>query len=297
MKSNDITKKDDRDLWINREKEDYHRIMRELCISSKVISNPNEQSEHVTEIRNGFLITLCCHCIQGADELSVPVDKSRAASWNLPLCHIFDDAINNTPRIYPAVIYDIKKRKNIITTFAESYEYDPDYDEISEAAEDQIIPFPGQGTDPVPELRFIVNASPLLGEGLFFYKDMLTTIGKVLRNDPVILSAAPGKLFVFDSGVDGGEFPSEHLKKYMDRFDSITFEPHIFRYHRVHKSLSDMSPGRNLIVRNNEYTKIPRGSVLSAWGDLQKRRELIDWKKRNGKKEEPDEPDVPKDTE
>ena len=284
MKGNDSKAKDGRKLWTGNEKGDYRRIREELCIKAESLNGPKKDNGHVTKHINGFLVTLCCHCIQGADELSVPVDKSTAASWNVPLDNLIREAVENTTRIFPATAYDTVKRKKMDLHSPDNCLYDLSAEDYSEAAE-EILRFRKEEKDPAsPVLRFIVNASPLIGEGLLFYKHVLYLTGRITRCDPVIISVAPGKLYIFSPGDDSGSILTDHLNRYMERFGDAEFIPHIYRYHRSNHSLSDMSPGRSLEGGSVERIKIPPDSVSSAWGDLNKRRELLEWKKKEQKK-------------
>jgi len=279
--------RDDPMLWINRAKNDYYEIRDELCTTgSAPVKRIVTEVSSVTAIRKGILLTLCRYAFQDGEHLLIPVNRDEAAGWNVPLSAIFNDAISNTSLLFPPVIYDIRTSEyiHIPSGQVHPYIYD-DSGAVSAAAEDAEIyssPVSTSGSG----LRLIVSTSPASGDTPLLYPGLLLFIGKRIRSDPTILICEPGKLFVFEgsnrSAIEG------YISRYRDRFGESRTDPRIYKYFRKNRILLDNSapedvPGADPSAEKN----IPRGSVASAWGDMETRNKLLEWKKGLKKRNTP----------
>ena len=131
-------------------------------------------------------------------------------------------------------------------------------------------------------LRLIVSTSPIVGDTPILYPDMLFILGRTIKKDPTILICEPGKLFVFDDA--DRRSIERYTEAYRKRFGITSPEPRIYKYLRKNKQLLDNSS----VKEDTEFeppkeSNIPRGSIASAWGDIENRNKLLDWKRRYGK--------------
>ncbi|MCR4793206.1 MAG: hypothetical protein K5871_10675 [Lachnospiraceae bacterium] len=265
--------KDDPTLWINRPKEGFINVRSDLCItaSRKQESAPCGTG-YVTEVRLGLTLLLCRHIRQGEAELAIPVERTEAAGWNVPASALINGAIENTSSVFPAQVRDLLRDETYVIGRNKdgTYSFDSSYEE-AQAAEIE-TEYEG-GT--YSKLRFIINAAPATGEALIFYPGLLSGIGRKLRRDPLVLSAAPGKLYIFDSDKNRNNL-TEYLNRYMERFKTVSFDPHIYKYYRENKIVYDLNPDSTYEKKLLQKAHIPQGSVISAWGDVGCRSRLLE---------------------
>lgn len=293
-------------LWINRAKNGYYDVRESLCVTGSAPKGRIvPRISDVSMIRKGILVKLNRYAYQDGDHLLIPVSRDEAAGWNVPLNAIFKDAIVSTSLLFPPKIYDLKTGSYVDypheTSFSSGgYDYENDASQ-SMAAESMrsydpvpsgpVFSAPGPHTDSPPKympsaessgLRLIVSTSPIVGDTPILYPDLLFILGRTIKKDPTILICEPGKLFVFDD--PDRRAIEKYIENYKKRFGITTPDPRIYKYLRKNKQLLDNTSVKE--EPDNELPKesnIPRGSIASAWGDMESRNRLLDWKRRYGK--------------
>ena len=267
--------------WINRPMNGFGKIKNELCVVAVRSDGPdNAFAKYVSDSKEGMSLILCRYVRQGAEELALPIGMDEGRSFNVPMKIMIDVALENMNRIFPAIITDVStgivcdaekipERKRSDTPSGRMYSFTPA--ETSVSAEEQVQYDSGSSS----RLRYIVNTSAAVGEALLFYPGLLHKLGSMTRHDPIILSGAPGKLYIFDSTGRKNNL-NGYLKRYMERFNTDSFEPHIYKYYRANRIVYDLTPvsseGKNMLKKAH----IPKGSVVSAWGDVSYRCRLLD---------------------
>ncbi len=266
-------------LWINRAKNGYYDIRGSLCVTGSETKGRSVPGiTEVSMVRKGITVRLNRYAYQDGEHLLIPVSRDEAASWNVPLNAVFKDAIANTSLLFPPRIYDLKTGCYIdyppeALVSPDLYDYERSVPE-SMAAED--VPEDDSG------LRLIVSTSPIVGNTPILYPDLLFILGRTIKKDPTILICEPGKLFVFD-GADRRSI-EKYIDRYKKRFGITSPDPRIYKYLRKNKQLLDNTSVKE--EPDTEFPKesnIPRGSIASAWGDIESRNRLLDWKRRYGK--------------
>ena len=294
-------------LWINRAKNGYYDVRESLCVTGSAPKGRIvPRISDVSMIRKGILVKLNRYAYQDGDHLLIPVSRDEAASWNVPLNTVFKDAIANTSLLFPPRIYDLKTGCYIdyppeALVSPDLYDYERSVPE-SMAAEDvpaykhsastPVLYASDPCTDSPPQfssssgddsgLRLIVSTSPIVGDTPILYPDLLFILGRTIKKDPTILICEPGKLFVFDD--PDRRAIEKYIENYKKRFGITTPDPRIYKYLRKNKQLLDNTSVKE--EPDNELPKesnIPRGSIASAWGDMESRNRLLDWKRRYGK--------------
>ena len=279
--------KDDPTLWINRAKKDYFKEKDTLCtFGSEPVSRVVPEISRVSMIYNGVLLTLCRYVRQDKEQLLVPVNRDETAGWNVPLSAIFKEAIANTAELFPPKIYDLKTSSYIDYSPVGGNDYTFENAGSGSMAAEETDFYEKLPLGAVSGLSLIVTADPLVGDTPVLYPNLMLTLGRAVDSDPTVLICEPGKFFVFDK--PDQKALEKYISRYRKRFDTNTPGPKIFKYFRKNRillnntSLEDPSvpdiPGK---------ANIPRGSVISAWGDTEYRIELLEWKRNKGKTEEP----------
>lgn len=278
MKPGDDTRRDDPSSWINRPMNNFKKVKDELCISAGRFEDLRELNEkYIIDSREGMTLILCRYIRQGDEELTDRIRRDEGRNWNVPVSAMINTALSNMPSLFPAQITDIDTGKIIpyktgtkSSDIPEPRIYSFDAAASSEAAEEDFYE-----NESSSRLRFIVNASPAVGEALLFYPGLLTRIGKIVGRDPLILSAAPGKLYIFDS-LSRRNSLNAYLKRYMERFTTGSFDPHMYKFYRINRIVYDITPVsaecRNIL----KNAHIPQGSIVSAWGDVNYRCRVLD---------------------
>lgn len=266
-------------LWINRAKNGYYDIRGSLCVTGSETKGRSVPGiTEVSMVRKGITVRLNRYAYQDGEHLLIPVSRDEAASWNVPLNAVFKDAIANTSLLFPPRIYDLKTGCYIdyppeALVSPDLYDYERSVPE-SMAAE--------SGPEDDSGLRLIVSTSPIVGNTPILYPDLLFLLGRTIKKDPTILICEPGKLFVFD-GADRRSI-EKYIDRYKKRFGITSPDPRIYKYLRKNKQLLDNTSVKE--EPDTEFPKesnIPRGSIASAWGDIENRNRLLDWKRRYGK--------------
>ena len=266
-------------LWINRAKNGYYDIRGSLCVTGSETKGRSVPGiTEVSMVRKGITVRLNRYAYQDGEHLLIPVSRDEAASWNVPLNAVFKDAIANTSLLFPPRIYDLKTGCYIdyppeALVSPDLYDYERSVPE-SMAAE--------SGPEDDSGLRLIVSTSPIVGNTPILYPDLLFILGRTIKKDPTILICEPGKLFVFD-GADRRSI-EKYIDRYKKRFGITSPDPRIYKYLRKNKQLLDNTSVKE--EPDTEFPKesnIPRGSIASAWGDIENRNRLLDWKRRYGK--------------
>lgn len=266
-------------LWINRAKNGYYDIRGSLCVTGSETKGRSVPGiTEVSMVRKGITVRLNRYAYQDGEHLLIPVSRDEAASWNVPLNAVFKDAIANTSLLFPPRIYDLKTGCYIdyppeALVSPDLYDYERSVTE-SMAAE--------SGPEDDSGLRLIVSTSPIVGNTPILYPDLLFILGRTIKKDPTILICEPGKLFVFD-GEDRRSI-EKYIDRYKKRFGITSPDPRIYKYLRKNKQLLDNTSVKE--EPDTEFPKesnIPRGSIASAWGDIENRNRLLDWKRRYGK--------------
>ena len=266
-------------LWINRAKNGYYDVRESLCVTGSETKGRSVPGiTEVSMVRKGITVRLNRYAYQDGEHLLIPVSRDEAASWNVPLNAVFKDAIANTSLLFPPRIYDLKTGCYIdyppeALVSPDLYDYERSVPE-SMAAE--------SGPEDDSGLRLIVSTSPIVGDTPILYPDLLFILGRTIKKDPTILICEPGKLFVFD-GADRRSI-EKYIDRYKKRFGITSPDPRIYKYLRKNKQLLDNTSVKE--EPDTEFPKesnIPRGSIASAWGDIENRNRLLDWKRRYGK--------------
>ena len=275
--------KDDPMLWINRAKNDYLDVRDSLCVTGSAPKGKlSAEISNVSAIRKGILITLNRYAFQDGDHLLIPVNRDEAAGWNVPLNAMFKEAIANTADLFPPRIYDLMTSEYIDYSRSDTCAYDYERTApIPMAAESPGI-YEVMPAAPDSGLRLIVSTSPLVGDAPILYPDMLYLLGRTMKKDPTILICEPGKLFVFDD--PNRQAVDRYISRYKKRFGITSPEPRVYKYFRKNKLLLDNTSADDTDEFNPpKETNIPRGSIASAWGDMECRNKLLDWKRRYGR--------------
>ena len=290
-------------LWINRAKNGYFDAKDSLCVTGtapkgRIVT----EISTVSMIRKGILVTLYRYAYQDGEHLLIPVNRDEARSWNVPLNYLFKDALANTSLLFPPRIYDLKAGCCIDYPYRAPAPTDVyDFESIAPTAmaaespasytmepPDFCTSFPPESPDdhmPSPSgsgLRLIVSTSPIVGDAPILYPDLLFILGRTIKKDPTILICEPGKLFVFD-GADRKAI-EKYIESYKNRFGITSPDPRIYKYLRKNKQLLDNTSAKEETeFEPPKESNIPRGSIASAWGDIETRNKLLDWKRRYGK--------------
>ena len=283
-------------LWINRAKNGYFNAKESLCVTGaapkgRIVT----EISTVSMIRKGILVTLYRYAYQDGEHLLIPVNRDEARSWNVPLNYLFKDALANTSLLFPPKIYDLKAGCYIDYPYEAPVSpevYDFENRTPAAAAESTAFYTPASAADSPPAymsssaedsgLRLIVTSPPIVGDAPILYPDLLFVLGRTIKKDPTILICEPGKLFVFDDA------DRKSIEKYIDtykkRFGITSPDPRIYKYLRKNKQLLDNTSAKEETeFEPPKESNIPRGSIASAWGDMESRNKLLDWKRRYGK--------------
>jgi hypothetical protein len=263
-------------LWINRAKNGYPREKKTLMITAayKAPGIPYSGG-YVTDLRSGMTLTLCRSVREADEKLAVPVSREEAMSWNVPVKIIFGEALDNTPRLFPASVYDIRKKQYIDIPYHSYIEYDFDSDPMpSIAAEDGDFYEDGEDSG----LRFILSNDKITGCAIIFYPGLMHELARKLAKNPTILICEPGKVFVFESGKRKKKI-RDFMERYRNYIGDMSYEPYLFRYIKENNVFLEL--GKDAEINSNPATeaRIPQGSIASAWGDVDHRRKLLEWKR------------------
>ena len=307
-------------LWINRAKNGYFDAKDSLCVTGtapkgRIVT----EISTVSMIRKGILVTLYRYAYQDGEHLLIPVNRDEARSWNVPLNYLFKDALANTSLLFPPRIYDLKAgcyidypyrapappdrhdQESSSQPSQDPYDFESSAPTVMaaecpppyttnppEESMDFCTSFPPENPDdhmPSPSgsgLRLIVSTSPIVGDAPILYPDLLFILGRTIKKDPTILICEPGKLFVFD-GADRKAI-EKYIESYKNRFGIASQDPRIYKYLRKNKQLLDNTSAKEETeFEPPKESNIPRGSIASAWGDIESRNKLLDWKRRYGK--------------
>ena len=281
MKPNDEIRRDDPASWINRPMNDYYKIKDDLCVTAGRFPDLRDLSEkYITDSKEGMTLILCRYIRQGSDELTDRIRVGEGRSWNVPVSAMISTALSNMPLLFPARITDtdtgrIIPLKTSVRGKAEARPepvmYSFETVSASIAAEEN----DAYENESSSRLKFIVNASPAVGEALLFYPGLLNKIGEMVGRDPLIMSAAPGKLYIFDSESRRNSL-NAYLKHYMERFGTASFDPRMYKYYRINRVVYDITPVSTSCANKLKNAHIPQGSVASAWGDVDYRCRILD---------------------
>ena len=263
-------------LWINRAKNGYPREKKTLMITASYNTPEVPYSGgYVTDMRSRMTLTLCRMICEEGEKLAVPVSREEAMSWNVPAKIIIGDALDNTPVLFPASVYDIRKKQYINLPHHSYTEYDFEDDPMpSLAAEGD--DFYDEGED--SGLRFIVSTDRITGCTVIFYPGLMHELALMLAKNPTVLICEPGKVFVFESGKRKKRIRS-YVEKYRRYIGDMSYDPYLFRYIKENNVFLEL--GKDAEIRSNpaQDARIPQGSIASAWGDVNCRREMFEWKR------------------
>lgn len=258
---------------------DYYKDLCFIARYSGFVADQNPQGK-ITRIKNNMLQILCRCIKQEGVNIPVPVSREEIPIKNDKLRFYFNLAYDNTPRFFPAIVYDLKRNNYFDVGIFDEGEYDfQNSSDISIAAEETT----NYAKDKDYGLRFIVRYSPEVGYAPLFYPQFMGRIGKKLREDPEIVIIKPGELLIFEGGLPmtriNNYLKSKYGYKGEKRAEILTY---IYRRHQ--QTLQDNSTSIHLASKGNKIAKIPPGSVSSAWGNTKSRREMYIW--RNSKEEQ-----------
>ncbi len=263
-------------LWINRAKNGYPVEKKTLMITTSYKAPEVPYSGgYVTDIRSKMTLTLCRKICEEGENLAVPVSREEAISWNVPVKTIIGEALDNTADMFPASVYDIRKKRYIDIPHHSYSEYDfEDSARPLMAAEDG--DFYEEGED--SGLRFIVSTDRITGCTVIFYPGLMQELSGRLSKNPTILICEPGKVFVFESGKRKKKIRS-YIEKYKKYIGDMSYDPYLFRYIKENNVFLEL--GKDAEIRSNpaQDARIPQGSIASAWGDVNCRREMFEWKR------------------
>jgi len=279
------------ELEMYKGSESYLKVKDSLCITAARRTDTMPAChEYVTKNLRFITLTLCRLVIQGDERFAEPIRKSEAAGWNTDLYTIIKNAEDNTFSMFPANIYDLKTGHTVTVPYAQhAGKYSPSVhyrgDRSSENGDYDISPSlagmaaeagAGYETGAGSDLRFIINADPIVGELLLIYPSLLRSLGRKTERDPIILACAPGKLYVFDTARKKESF-DRYLERYKKRAGDSAYTPHIYKYFRKNNALSDTFQDTFKCKDIREEAHIPPWSVVSAWGDMGNRYEMFEW--------------------
>ncbi|MBP3753980.1 MAG: hypothetical protein J6I66_03910 [Lachnospiraceae bacterium] len=263
-------------LWINRAKNGYPREKKTLMITAAY--KPLEKTYsggYVTDNRNGITLTLSRLIYESGEKLAVPVSREEAISWNVPIKIIIGEALDNTPKLFPVSVFDVRKNRYIDIPFHSYVEYDFDTDPMSSVAAES-----GDFYDSAESsgLRFILSCDKITGCAVIFYPGLMHEIARMLAKNPTILICEPGKVFVFESGKRKKKI-RDYIERYRNYIGDMSYDPYLFRYIKENNVFLEL--GKDAELRRNPVSeaRIPQGSIASAWGDADSRRKLLEWKR------------------
>ena len=263
-------------LWINRAKNGYPREKKTLIITAayKPLEIPYSGG-YVTDVRSGITLTLSRMIFEEGEKLAVPVSREEAVSWNVPVKVIIGEALDNTPKLFPASVYDVRKKQYISIPCHSYVEYDFDRNSMpAMAAEDEDFYENGEDSG----LRFIISCDKITGCAVIFYPGLMHELARKLDKNPTILICEPGKVYVFESGKRKKKIRS-YVERYRNYIGDLSFELYLFRYIKENNAFLEL--GKDAEIKRNPAAeaKIPQGGIASAWGDISSRRELFEWKR------------------
>ena len=262
-------------LWINRAKNGYLREKKTLMITASKTEPPVHLSGGcITEERSGITVTLCRKIREEGEELAVPVSREEAISWNVPVKIIIGDALDNTRRIYPPAVYDLRKKSYVQIPFRSYADYDFEGTIGSAVAEDSDFYEDGEDTG----LRFIISCNKIIGDAVIFYPGLMYELARRLSKNPTVLLCEPGKVFVFDSGKRKRRIRN-YIEKYRAYIGDNSYDPCLYRYIKENNVFLELGKDAEIKYNTAKDASIPQGSIISAWGDVSCRREMIEWKR------------------
>ena len=263
-------------LWINRAKNGYLREKKTLMITaSKKLQLPSSPGGSVTEERSGITIMLCRRISEEGDYLAVPVSREEAVSWNVPVKIIIEDALDNTRRIYPPAIYDLRKKRYMKLPFRTYADYDFESLEEPSIAADGGDFYEESGDS---GLRFIISCNKIVGDAAILYPGLMYELARRLSKNPTVLLCEPGKVFVFDSGKRKRKIRN-YIEKYRNYINDSSYDPCLLRYIKENNVFLELGNDEEIKCNTAKDARIPQGSIISAWGDVSYRRMLIEWKR------------------
>ena len=263
-------------LWINRAKNGYLREKKTLMITASKKPKPDySPCGSICEERSGITVTLCRKISEEGNDLAVPVSREEAVSWNVPVKIILGDALDNTRRIYPPAIYDLHKKSYMQIPFRSYADYDfESFPEPSMVAEGGDFYEDGEDTG----LRFIISCNRITGDAVIFYPGLMYELARRLSKNPTVLLCEPGKVFVFDSGKRKRRIRN-YIEKYRNYIGDNSYDPCLLRYVKENNVFLELGKDAEIKFNPAREARIPQGSIISAWGDVRCRRELIEWKR------------------
>ena len=92
-------------------------------------------------------------------------------------------------------------------------------------------------------------------------------------------------MFIFEN-TDRKAF-DEYMDRYGRRFGNTGAYPRVYKYLRKNRSVTDISLEDPYEYNPPKDADIPPGSVISAWGDMDDRCEMIGWKHSRGRRGKP----------
>lgn len=262
--------------WINRPLNGYLKEKKSLMITGEKKKKAITPSGgFVTEYRSGIILTLCRRIREDDVELAVPVGRDEVASWNVPVTEIFSDALSNTARLYPPAIYDLRVSRYIKLHFRPQENKQYDFDKASSmVAENAAFYKSGEESG----LRFIITAAGIVGDAVIFYPGMMWELSRRLIKNPTLLMCGPGKVFIFDSGKR-----KKAVRNYLDRYKidygDSSYEPFLLRYIKENNIFLELGKDEEIKGDSIKEARIPQGSIISAWGDVACRRDMLEWKR------------------
>jgi hypothetical protein len=263
-------------LWINRAKNGYPREKKTLMITAAYKAPEIPYSGgYVTDMRSGMTLTLSRMICQDGEKLAVPVSREEAISWNVPVKIIIGEALDNTPKLFPASVYDVRRKQYIDIPFHSYIEYDFDEDPMPAlAAEDGDFYEDGEDSG----LRYILSCDKITGCAVIFYPGLMHELARGLAKNPTVLICEPGKVCIFESGKRKKKIRS-YIERYRRYIGDESYELYLFRYIKENNVFLEL--GKDAEIKSNPAGEahIPQGSVASAWGDVVNRREMLEWKR------------------
>ncbi len=262
--------------WINRPMNGYQGVKKSLMITAEKKTGIKPPSAgYVTEYRSGITLTLCRRIREDDVELAVPIGKNEVVLWNVPVVRIFSDALSNTAKLYPPSIYDLKTSGYIKLHSRQPennlYDFEAGPSMVAENPD-----FYDSGMD--SGLRFIITAAGIVGDAVIFYPELIRELSRRLIKNPTLLICGPGKVFVFDSGKRKKAIRN-YLERYKNEIDNSSFEPYLFRYIKENNVFLELDKDSEIKGNPSKEARIPQGSIISAWGDVSYRRDMLEWKR------------------
>ena len=85
-------------------------------------------------------------------------------------------------------------------------------------------------------------------------------------------------LIVFDSGKRKRRIRN-YIEKYRNYIGDNSYDPCLLRYVKENNVFLELGKDAEIKFNPAREARIPQGSIISAWGDVRCRRELIEWKR------------------